>query len=260
MALEAKLRLSCELCGVALDAASCEQHRAWCPSHRFVCPCAGCNSMLLARELAAHVKGHADTHRLERRADGSYHLVVGAVRAGGDTVVMLVGDAVVMLTTVPHRRAVPNYVTGLEWGLLTVQLHAYYASGEAAPIVATVRQLRVGDCDTPGAWIEEHRMGVVSPMIASRESIVVSHAGPVFAPRSTLSNEHVGAIANERAFLCANVTPGEQLMRTVRASAVRDLPLDRSMLTQVEPCSSVAILHVVLRHDATQCIGEAYRV
>lgn len=244
----------CNTCQTSVAAAECEYHRAWCAAHRFVCPCTACTTCVTARDMVAHVRTHDGTLRLTQRVDGTHHAVVALARGGGDSCVFCLDRAVVVLTNTGGRYTHPPWVTPSTFSL---QLRAYYDSADAPAVLATIRQLRVLDCDSSNNWVEEHRYGVVSPMLASQEHVIVAHNGPVLTPRCVLTD---ALPLDAPVFAFPDVPPGKVLSTMVRRHGLRDLPLPSYTETMRSEASTPAcIVHLVLRYDVDG-IGETWPI
>lgn len=251
-------RLRCRACGVASDVADCEAHRAWCPAHRFVCPWSTCTHTVCAAEMAAHVRHHDRVHQLTRTREGCYHLVTALARPG-DAVVTCAGDTTVVLTT---ARRMPHHLHVQEASPPMLHLHvrAYYASARAPALRATLRQLRVDGCDTRDAWSEEHRLGVVPPMIASRESVVLAGQTPALTPRALLAENF-----DHAQLVLPDVDPGAEASACigpqVRAAGLRDVPaLTKPLASPLLDghAAPAVLLHVALCEDVRTPIGTLY--
>lgn len=239
--------LRCSGCGRYTPASEHEAHRAWCPAHRFECPCGECNATVHAAELARHVReAHPNVPDLARGEDLSHHLVA-ALSHAQESIVCLAGDVVVVLTTgarVPHP---PN-----DRPPVHVYLRAYYPRPGARPLYATISQLRVADCAHSDGWTERHRLGVVPPMLASRESVVVAHATASFVPRTGLAHEPIVPFGTEPppVLVVADAQPGPRcprLTQRVMAVGVRDVAEPKAPLEPFEaPRRAVALVHVRL--------------
>ena len=226
--------LRCHSCNTCTRAEDCERHRAWCPAHRFVCPWSTCTQCVRASDMAAHVRHHGEVHALTRKIDGTFHVVLTLTRAG-DTFVMCVRDTTLVISNTLQRR-----MGGPDGLFMHIHLRAYYPGPDAPSLHATVRQLRVSDCDTHDGWTEAYRYGVVPPMIASRESVVLAWPSPVVTPRTCTGDAF-------DPFVLPDACPGlsSQLRDQVRKAGVRDV----SNKAAADMQTPTALLHLVLRED-----------
>ena len=228
----ANARLACLACNVTIAPAMVEQHRAWCPSHRYVCPHHACTHCVPAAEMARHMFDHDDVLQLHAREDGAHHLVLALQSV--ESVIALVGATVVVVTSAPLRRY-PDV------GLMHVTVRAYYPGPMAPAVHCVVRQVRASDTQ----WVEEHRLGVIPPMLASREAAVVG-AGAVVTPRNTC------VLAHDSGY----VAEGPPNAKKVRQAGLRDLPLSMTPLLRLDVTNAVALTHVLFREDAETCIAD----
>ena len=255
------LRLRCASCGVSSAIADVEAHRAWCPAHRYVCPHAACAQCVSAGAMAAHVAAHHSdgVPRLLRAADGARHVVAAfALRLASDSLVLEVGGAVVVV------RTWPKYLSALalsEAGPPALQLaaRAYYPAPTARALCLTVRLLRVVGCETPEAFCEEHRLGVVPPMLASRESCVMCNVAATLVPRTVYAPppQHP-RLPDVNPFCVVPARPGAGLAARARHAGLRDLPAVQLPLAPAT-ATPVAFVHLALREDVRVAIGDLYR-
>lgn len=242
------VRLRCHECGIHTSVDETEFHRAWCPSHRFVCPWSTCSQCVRAVDMAEHVAHHSDVHRLTRQSDGRYHLVVVFARAG-DAVVVCVGNTTVVVNNTTTRRLLPASMHS-DGAVLQLGLRAYYPTSMAPALRAVVRQLRVSGDD----FTEEHRYGVVPPMIASRESVVLSGLTPTLTSRSVLSD----AFVDSPLIVAPNVRPGPALGDRLRQAGLRDAPQIVKPFSPMESHALVAVVHLCFCEDRNTPIGALY--
>lgn len=257
LARSAGVRMHCAACDVFFPVDRCEHHRAWCPSHRFVCPHPECTACVTASDMAAHVARHEGVHSLTRRTCGRHHVILGMPRHGGDTVIVCVGPTVVVVTNASRRFYTPTQLT-TDSVSMTLQVHAYYPSSHSPPVYATLRQLRVVDCSDVNSWVEEHRYGLVPPMMASRENVVVSQSGPILTPRCVMMDPLVNSVG---LFALPDVLPGKDLSSTIRARGVRDIPIPwqrNASPVQWDVSTPIALVHLMLREDTSQSIGDVW--
>lgn len=244
-------RMRCNSCNIMFRSADCERHRAWCPAHQFVCPCSMCTQCIPASKMAAHVvQNHDDVSSLTAFSNGSFHLVFTA-GLGRDNIVFAVNDVTVVIGTCGSRasRLSPDPA------MIGLSLRAYYPTSTSPSLVATLHQMRVSDCNVVDSWCDAHRYGVIPPMIASRETVVLAPQSasvvprvmtfdPYEVPRLILPDHKPG------------VTPG--LMKRVRDSGLRDVPLMTPSMPRLDACTPMSLLHLVLHFDEETPIGSLY--
>jgi hypothetical protein len=269
------VRLRCGGCGAHTPARRTEAHRAWCPAHAFVCPCDGCTRALATRDgLAAHVRSHARVHAPLRAADGAVHAVVALdARTPHPSRVVLVvcssssslplwspsaASVVVVLTSAPEGRPT----------LLRVTAHAYYPSAECRPLRATLRTMTVTGADDAEGWTEEHRLGVVPPVLASREALAedACAVSALLSPRCAWYGNAVALHPRAPLLAVSSARPGHvplDLAARATQAGIRDVPstlspLARSHELMMRP--PVALVHVALRLDprGAPTIGALY--
>jgi hypothetical protein len=259
------LRLRCQTCGdVHVPAGQCETHRAWCPEHTFACPVPGCTHLVRARDMKAHVMLHGVPVLLPR--DGCYEFFLGLTRVNGEAadVVVRVGEecVLVLTSTSVNRRSLVQSVSDLLHPVLHLSLKAYYRDAAARPVRAVVRQLRVADCVEEDAWVEEHRCGVVPPVIASRETTPASHSrvGPSLTARTQLVAEPTDPDpSSSPLFFLPNTGPSTEVAQHVRRRGIRDLsPAPPHAPPRLPTGLPVALLHIRLLLSAAheETIGE----
>ena len=253
-------RMRCSTCRAITTVRSCEHHRAWCPGHRFVCPWHDCNVVASAHDMAAHVRSHPRVCDLKPCTDGSFHITTLLAGPREEVIFTLLGRTTMVLSaTATHRRMQSSGSLG-DGRELHVQLRAFYHAPDAPSITSMVRQLRVADCDfgTHDAWVEEHRIGVVPPVIASRESVMIGNHGPIITSRTALPDLFVG----DGPALCTvpDLRPGHsrQLSSILRNVGLRDIPAVLPPHKLLDPCTMVALVHITLREDLTTPIGSVY--
>jgi hypothetical protein len=223
-----RARLHCAACELYLDVDAVERHRAWCPRHRFVCPWSSCTQCVPAAELATHVLAHG-VPQLAADADNVYqiHLVLRPSSA----LVFVAAGAVVVLTleASSFRRAGAP-------ACAHVGLRAFYSSPSAPALTARLRQLRIVD----GEWIEDHRLGPVMPMLATREAIVHGAVVAVTPRAACLHDES-----------CDNLVfagpPTPRTLALVRRAGVADTSASAAALGPPPH----ALLHLLLTPDAS---------
>lgn len=247
------VRLSCAACAVSLAAERVEAHRAWCPRHRFLCPHEDCTECVQADGLAAHALSHPGVHSLARRSgSNAYEFCAIVTRSTTQQVLVTVESTLVVMQVSPGLGRFAD--TG---GVLHVHLRAYYPSPDAPPLLLTLRQLAPADCARRDAGCtDELRCGVVAPMLASRETIMVlSLPSPAIVPRSTMSS------TDEVLRTCLpNVGPSPSLAEYARAHGLRPAVLaSRPLSPTPRTTVAVALVHVVLAPDRLRRIADVYR-
>ena len=168
-----------------------------------------------------------------------------------------VGGVAVVVSTGPKRL---NALAFADAGPPAVPLaaRAYYPSPTARALRLTVRLLRVLGCETPAeAFCEEHRLGVVPPMLASRESIVLCNVAATLVPRTVYAPSHQQH-PTENPFFVLAAKPGAGLATRARHAGLRDLPAVQLPLAP-ETATPVAFVHLLFREDARVAIGDLYR-
>lgn len=227
----AGVRLLCAACNVHLDSKDVEFHRAWCPMHRFVCPWEQCAQCVPAAEMATHVRAHGvPCLTPDDAGDVHFHAAVRPTTS----FVVVVGDAVVVLTL-----AAGSFRRGGEPACAFVSLRAYYASSDARLLTARVRQLRVS-----GEWVEDHRLGGVKPMLATRE-VAVGTLSAALTPRS-MCDEPFDA-------LVFTGVPTPANLQNVKRAGVQDVSAAPAASLLLPNAHTVALLHVTLTRESTSC-------
>lgn len=250
------LRLRCVQCGVCVPSEERERHRAWCPAYTFACPIAGCTHACRASTMARHVHMHRGEHVHTVERDGRITLVVSRFV---EDVVLLLSDGergnhketAVVLSF--GRRSVG--AADMLLGQMTLCMRAYYTDCDAPAWHASVRQMRVQDC-LAGTWMEEHRVGIVPPAIAARETLVLSNYAPIISPRCILCHESGGGSVR----VCNVVSNGRDVAKSLRQIGVRDVPLVTKPYMQPDLAGiPVAILQFHFVRDTSVAIGDVYR-
>lgn len=183
------------VCGIFLHCATCqryfpsavhEAHRAWCSSHKFRCPFPYCTRFVRASDMASHMVGD---HGLRAAvgpsscSDVVARVVFGVTVGPQHDIPFLVNDDVVVATFNRLDRAED----------VSIDLRAIYANARSTPLIATVRQLRVIDCeDVDRTWLEDYRFGIVPPTMASR--VHRPKYTPTFAPHCRWNDTSKAAV------------------------------------------------------------------
>lgn len=253
----AHVTFRCQTCQRSVASTMCEYHRAWCSQHRFTCPHTVCSHSCVGRDFADHcLRLHSrHTHKLHPTRDGAHH-VVAAFPPSHDLTVFVLGDhgiaVLVSLTQVRRMSMLGSASASMSPNDVLVHLHlrAIYPSHAAPAVVCTVRQLRVHDCSTPNSWVEEHRHGLITPVVASREGLHETfYDGPVVKPRVALVE------SVETAFVAASTCPPDtSVVASARRFGLRDVGLVGSTMTVP---SKDAHTRVALLHLSFRCMDEA---
>lgn len=257
-----KSKLRCGTCNMMTSVDGCEHHRAWCPGHKFVCPWSNCSHTVRARDMATHVTMHPNVFELSPLGDGDYHLLTLFSRVGEHAICTLDREVTVAISTTATHRRMSSGLLPEGPQSLQVQIRAYYPNPNAPAVTAVVRQIQLIDCefDTYSeSWVEEHRLGVVPPVIASRESVMVGSQGPVMTSRTWLKDTFVGD--GPTLFTLPNSRPAQtpQLAARLRnVIGLRDMPGVIIPHKPMDPHTGVVLVHVILRSDASMSIGSIY--
>lgn len=168
------MRFRCALCNHVVSSDDVEFHRGWCPAHEFECPCDGCN--VVSRDMSKHIKeSHGSLPRSNK------HLLL--VCRFSSNIVFMVDDIVVVASFNTERN---GGMSELLSGHMNLHMRAYYPNPNVSPLNATVKQKRIVDVQNDTA-LETFHVGVVPPVLASRERIVVSTYVPHIVPRCILN-------------------------------------------------------------------------
>lgn len=257
LARAARVAFRCQTCQASVLAGECEDHRAWCTHHHFTCPHPTCAHSCLAADMGAHWRQIHARHTHSVPGDGEYHVVAAfPPSTHEDLTAFVLGDdreTTVIVSLTQQVRRVPVSISSYAADVL-VQLHlrAIYPSRDAPAVVCTMRQLRVPDCGgVPNAWVEEHRHGLVVPVVASREGLRETfYDGPVIKPRSTL-------LADDdvmKPLVCVGAPPTDPTVATrVRRYGLRDVGGAPAAAGNVR----VALFHFTFR-CVDETIGHAW--
>ena len=248
---QAHARLRCHACGTLHRPDSIEHHRAWCPSHAFVCPYPACAQCVPARSMFAHVAHHDGVMHVG--ADGLF-CVLGPVNG---TMVLRHERTIVMLRVLVQRRPImPSSSTETPPVHFQMVFHAYYESDQSPPLRATVRQRRLAGCDVPEAWVEEHRLGVVPPVLAHRETIVSTTHMPSLVPRAMLLESF--ARVHEDPMFKTSRRDMSAVPAKLRFLGVRDFPDVQIPYMPCDPFAYVALVDIHFEEERTRRIGDLY--
>lgn len=198
-----RLMMHCPQCDVHLSSDRIEFHRAWCPMFAFECPIAGCTRSVCAKDLCEHVRTH------HHPIGGSR--ITFAISRFSSTIVCIVEGIVVVLTCTPEHA----HSSDIFSSTMSLHLRAYYPGPNAMPLLATVTQKRVVDvrADT---FLERFHVGVVPPVLASRERLVHCPYAPRLTPRCLMTSFTPGTI--DRPLWMPN--PAQD----VQTYGIRDIP------------------------------------
>lgn len=249
------LRLRCTGCGASTAVDDVEAHRAWCSAHRFVCPHTQCTRCVPAAGMSSHVALHEDVPRLLVGADGARHVVFAlALHSLSDALVLEVGGVVVVVDTT-HRR-LPMGLAETTPPVVQLMARAYYPTPAARALRLAVRLLRVAGCDTGHTFCEEHHLGVVPPMLASRETIVLTNVAATLLPRTVIAED--ADPRPENPFFLELGRPAAGLAERARRAGLRDLPHVQAPLA-IHQGTPAAFVHLCFREDARLAVSEVYR-
>ena len=250
------LALRCGTCTASVRAADCERHRAWCPAHKFVCPHPRCGETMALPDLRRHLlTRHEPAVIVPQDASGRYVVLLLAPRYVSEAV-LHVDDSVVMVGTRTMYRSYTN-ASELVNGQMSVTVRCYYPSDTSRAWRAVVRQRQVADGEREDAWLEEFHVGVVAPVLASREHVTTVPYAPLIVPRCIMSEDAFEAPNSRDAPVI--VTERRRLREAFRDHSVRDLPrLTRPHVPPTLAGMPVAILEVLLTRDPVLRIGDLY--
>lgn len=162
--------------------------------------------------------------------------------------VFMVDDIVVVATFNTDRT---NGVSELLSGHMNLHMRAYYPDPDAAPLNAVVHQKRVLDVHR-GTALETFHIGVVPPVLASRERLVVSTYVPHIIPRCLMNK---GMQVGTPPLSVANG------LDDLRRMGVCDLPFQSS---RIRPAAHngmpVALVELCFDRLRDERIGEAYLI
>lgn len=181
-----RMGFKCTACNVTLSNEAVEFHRAWCRKHAFQCPVHDCR--VTAANVLAHVKAN---HTV---TDVSQHKKYTMLLSRHSSNVTLVVDDVVVVASFTQEVG----GTALEQLMTThlaLHIKGYYANASARPLTVTVMQKRVSDVFSNTA-LETFQLGIVPPVIASRERVAVPTYTPRIVPRCVITTnvQDVGTV------------------------------------------------------------------
>jgi len=266
------LRMRCSECNQSVPASRIEFHRAWCCKHAFECPVNGCRQTHTATDMERHVIACHSSSLLDpsppptRAATAATAVtavtaataVTAVTAATAATYTLLVSRFAPEVVVVVHDVVVVVSVNAFQVGEvptvghLNLHMRAYYPSPEAPPVTATVSQFRVNDyaCDTP---LEIFNVGIVPPVIASRENMTVTPYIPHITPRCVMAAENVLTPSSASIYAIHGV---DDLHRY----GVRDIPVIMRPTRRAEVHGiPVAIVRLHFeRHASHACVGTVY--
>lgn len=162
--VRSQVRLRCGTCDSSVLATECERHRAWCPKHLFLCPFAGCRHTCVSSDMAAHLQGVHHVPKVMCDSHGKWNAVLVLTPGTHDPACLVTCAGVVLMASVVSTP--PLLGTGDTF--LVVRMHAFYPSRKVPAVLVTLRQHRAHNLQR---HINEHRCGVLPPMLASRETV-----------------------------------------------------------------------------------------
>ena len=232
------LAMHCEQCGANIPSRDVEFHRAWCAAHPFQCPVEGCTAFVHGCDMCQHVTSQHSPYRGTR--------ITMAISRFSSNAVCIVGGTTVVISCTPESR-------GDTLALHTMMhIRAYYPSPECAPLLATVTQKRATDLSTD-TFLERFHLGVVPPVIASRERLVLSPYSVAVTPRCIMTNETVSILGRPPMWL---PNPVDDVVRL----GIRDIPIQtRPQRTREMNGVPVAIVTITFATDKDgSLIGDIY--
>ena len=233
------IAMHCGQCGANIPPQDVEFHRAWCSAHPFQCPVEGCTASIPGCDLCQHVASHHSPYRGTR--------ITMAISRFSSNAVCIVGGATVVVSCTPEPRG------GDAFALHTMlHIRAYYPSPECAPLLATVTQKRATDLSAD-TFLERFHLGVVPPVIASRERLVLSPYSVAITPRCVMTNETISILGRPPVWL---PSPVDDIVRL----GIRDIPIQtRPQRTREMNGVPVAIVTITFATDQGESmIGDIY--
>lgn len=231
-----RLRLRCASCGISTLAEETELHRAWCPKYRFLCPYGACGVRCPTSDMRAHVVHHEGVRVLEE-CMGEFQACVMMTRLT-DPYVFCVEDTVVVFSQMKR-------IVGARDEAFHVSTFAYYAGMSSPRITATIRQLSLND-----DWYEEHKMGTVHAVVASRENVNLTFC-PVLSPRLTLQSSN----PSDMKVVFPNDVPTGSYMRSL---GLAETPQPNSFTGRQWNGVQAAMVHLIFRVDRETSIGSEF--
>ncbi len=161
--------------------------------------------------------------------------------------VFMVDDIVVVASFNTDR----NGVSELLRGHMNLHIRAYYPNPDVPPLNVTVDQKRIVDVRN-GTALETFHLGLVSPVLASRERLVVSTYVPHIVPRCVL---------NTSVPLGSPPFRIENGMEDLRRHGVHDVPLHTTPMRRFQSNGiPVAIVELTFYRVRGERIGEVYKI
>lgn len=244
------VHFKCSLCETYVPSTQCEKHRAWCPSFKFTCPCGTCTETVTVATMKHHVLGHNVPFLLTSYdRESVFYMVI--TRYVSDTV-LVVDDTTFVLSNVQRRTHV--HLSDIMSGQVSLHMRAYYPHPASHAWTSCIQQVRVTDVSTD-SWIEEYRMGIVPPVIASRESVITSSYLPVIVPRCMMYDS--APVLGERPALV--LEDDGRVSHAIRNHNVRDIPMMTKPHDRIDTTNGVpvAVLRIHLRRTPT-IISDVY--
>lgn len=246
------MQLVCSMCRKCIPAAECERHRVWCPKHAFACPMQTCRTMVHGADMAAHMISHGGTP-LRPHSNGEYTVVVPVTcYTTNEPCIFIVGSAVVVLRC---RAAGGLSMDGPHTRHISVDLRAYYAGASAPALRAVLHQLLPSKSADTKDFLEEHRIGVVPPMLATFDthSHTLTADMPRIVPRAEL-NGTLLAMAP-----VPDGRPGLALAASLRHVGITDRAhFSTASVTPAPRMDGVAVLYLRLTAHHRESIGSHY--
>ncbi len=205
-----RARHLCTACNILVDTRDCERHRAWCPSHAFACPVGSCQHACAASQLARHVR----QHELVARDIAPGEFVLVANRYSEDAILIVDADVIVVSTAARTHNTLNDIVSGG----IRLGIRCYYGDPTAGAWACTVRQIQVSTSQLASHHLEEYRLGVVPPMIASRENVIVAPYTPHIIPQCIDTSP--GGLRTPLVL----AETGRDLVRRLTTHGIRDVP------------------------------------
>jgi len=249
-----KMRMRCSTCCKSVWSNECERHRAWCPEHRFMCPWNHCHQTMTSSMMIEHMSHHNACVLVRNTTDEKYHVVVTMTQGMNESFIVII-ESTTIIITMGRRGAFQTAGEFFMGGQCCLNIRGYYGSSSSKPIRVIVRQLSVLNCENSNMWLEEHRCGIIPPMIASRETVISSSNAPSIVPRSIL---HSDTISPNNETLISTNSPHPGLAAIIKARGIRDVPIATRPFTLREVGTYVAVLHLIFSEDDEGSISDVY--
>ena len=245
-----RCRMFCQMCNLHVDANYCEFHRAWCPSHQFLCPCKGCHQTFARVDMASHILRHEDVVDIPLCEKGSREFVMITTRFNEDTI-FTVNNDVFVISTMHGTNS--NSLNELLSGEISFRIRCYYKSPSSRVWMCTLRQLQMAHIDNDSMYVEEFNVGMVPAVIASREQLVVSPYTPHITPRCL----HVIPPQPRNSTLLFE--KGRDLKRRLTTMGVRDVPWVTKPVKELSMQGPpTCVLRICLKLSSTTDVGSVF--